>query len=67
MGHHRHAAGHRQDEPGRSARLAHPDPRAHRQWLAKQRHRGAHALELPALDGISYALTTERQEARHDV
>ncbi|MER9758272.1 hypothetical protein NKJ46_33985, partial [Mesorhizobium sp. M0166] len=28
-----------------------------RQWLAKQRYRGAHALELPALNGISYALT----------
>ncbi|MES0158151.1 hypothetical protein NKJ81_32255, partial [Mesorhizobium sp. M0018] len=46
-----------------------PDPRAHRQWLAKQRYRGAHALELPSLNGISYPLTfllrvgsrTERQ------
>ncbi|MER9619376.1 hypothetical protein, partial [Mesorhizobium sp. M0207] len=34
-----------------------PDPRAHRQWLAKQRYRGAHALELPSLNGISYPLT----------
>ncbi|MER8837112.1 hypothetical protein, partial [Mesorhizobium sp. M0909] len=28
-----------------------------RQWLAKQRYRGAHALELPSLNGISYPLT----------
>ncbi|MER9220735.1 hypothetical protein NKI48_17670, partial [Mesorhizobium sp. M0644] len=28
-----------------------------RQWLAKQRYRGAHALELPPLNGISYPLT----------
>lgn len=29
-GYHRHAAGHSQDESGRSARLAYPDPQAHR-------------------------------------
>ncbi|MER8530940.1 hypothetical protein, partial [Mesorhizobium sp. M0494] len=33
-----------------------------RQWLAKQRYRGAHALELPALNGISYALTQHRPD-----
>lgn len=54
----------RQNEPGRSARLAHTDPRARRQWLAKQRYRGAHALELPALNGISYALTAQHPGKR---
>ncbi|MER8970303.1 hypothetical protein NKI25_32625, partial [Mesorhizobium sp. M0808] len=45
-----------------------PDPRAHRQWLAKQRYRGAHALELPALNGISYALTKGRHAAlKHEL
>jgi hypothetical protein len=32
-------------------------PRAHRQWLAKQRYRRPHALELPELNGLSCPLT----------
>lgn len=64
MGHHRNAAGHRQDESGRSARLAYPDPRSHRQRLAQQRHRRPHAMELPELNGPSLALTLERMLGR---
>ncbi|AJC82188.1 hypothetical protein IE4803_PB00131 (plasmid) [Rhizobium etli bv. phaseoli str. IE4803] len=38
-------------------RLAHANARAHRQWLAKQRNRRAHALELRPLNGLSLPLT----------
>ncbi|MHC2487855.1 hypothetical protein ACVII0_001647 [Sinorhizobium meliloti] len=45
------------NEQHRSRRLAHPDPRAHRQCLAEQRNRRTHAVELRRLNGRGLSLT----------
>nr|WP_234894983.1 hypothetical protein [Sinorhizobium meliloti] len=37
--------------------MAHSDPRAHCQWLAEQRNRRTHAVELRRLNGLGLSLT----------
>lgn len=46
-----------QDEQRRSYGLADADPRTHRQPMAERQNRRPHALELHALNGISFPLT----------
>jgi transposase len=57
LGDDRHAPSDGEDEQHRSADLAHPDPRAHRQWLAQLRYRGTHAVQLRSTNGLSLPLT----------
>jgi len=60
VGNYRDPAADRQNERGRSASLAQPDPPAHRQWLALLTDRKAHAVELQRLNGLSFSLTVKR-------
>jgi hypothetical protein len=49
----REPSGDGQNEQRRSARLADPNARTHRQRMAQPRGRCSHAMELSALSGIS--------------
>jgi hypothetical protein len=53
LGDDRHTPADSKNEQCRSARLANPDPHAHRQRMAKQSNRRAHAVELQGLNGLS--------------
>ena len=52
------------NEQRRSGRLAHPDPRAHRQRLAEQRNRRTHAVKLRRLNGLNLSLTVNADFAK---
>jgi hypothetical protein len=56
-GHHGDAPDHRQDERGRSLRLADPEAPAPRRRIAQQPDRRSHARELRRLNGLGFELS----------